>query len=455
TINIGVAGIGGRGGAHINEFCSMKGVRVTYLIDTDKRFWPRCVKQVEGKGGNTPKCVQDVRKALEDKDLNAISIATPNHWHSLMSIWACQAGKDVYVEKPCSHNIHEGRILVETARKYGRIVQHGTQQRTGVKGPTIHALVKKGVYGKLLASRGLCYKAGGGGTTRGDIGAKELKEPPPELDFDLWLGPAPRQPYHENIVHYRWHWFWDFGNGDIGNQGVHEMDIARWVIPGATLPKSVVSVGLRYPKDQGQTPNSMVTVMDFGETQLIFEVRGLPSDAYFGEEIGNILHFEAGVVKFERRGSTLRFYPKGEGEGQLVPKVEIEREGAGDRGHFANFIAAVRSRKVEDLNAPIIEGHLSAACCHLPNISYRVGEDKPFTPRTNVFGDNKLANESLERMEQYFVKNGAKLDEVKLRVGKPLRFDPATEKFVGNEPEATALLTRKPRPPFVVPDKVV
>src|SRR5205814_1932523 len=203
-----------------------KGVQVVCLIDPDTRTFARRVKQVEKVGGNTPRTVQDVRKALESKDIDAVTIATPNHWHALMTVWACQAGKDVYVEKPCSHNVHEGRVAVETARKHDRIVQHGTQSRSRPSWVRLAALAHSGKLGKLLVSRALCYKR------RGSIDFKPVSAPPSELDFDDWLDPAATRPFHRNLVHYNWHWFWDFGNGDIGNQGVHELDKARWVIPG-------------------------------------------------------------------------------------------------------------------------------------------------------------------------------------------------------------------------------
>src|SRR5262249_39002144 len=272
TVRVAVAGLNGRAGSHVGEFGGMPNVEVVYLVDPDSRTYKGRIKQLTDKNRPEPKTEKDIRKVLEDKTVDAVSIATPNHWHSLMTIWACQAGKDVYVEKPCSHNIHEGRIAVETAHKYKRIVQHGTQSRSGQSWANLAAIAKSGKLGKLLVSRGLCYKDGGPGQgTRGNIGFKEAKAPPAELDFNIWLGPAAQQPYHENIVHYRWHWFWDFGNGDIGNQGVHEMDKARWLIPGATWPKTVLSLGGRFTgPDQGQTPNTQMTVMDYGGTLLIF-----------------------------------------------------------------------------------------------------------------------------------------------------------------------------------------
>jgi predicted dehydrogenase len=441
TIRVAVAGLHGQGGTHVNSYTKMEGVEVAYLVDPDTRTYAKHLKTIEGKGGRAPKTVQDIRRALEDKDLHCVSIATPNHWHSLLTIWACQAGKDVYVEKPMSHEVREGRIAVETARKHDRIVQHGTQSRSGSLGLVIQELARRGTYGKLLVSRGLCYKS------RKSIGTKSPKAPPPEVDFNLWLGPAQEEPYHENLVHYNWHWFWSYGNGDIGNQGVHEMDLARWAIPGATLPKSVFSLGGRFGyTDQGQTPNTQVSVFDFGETKLLFEVRGLDTDKYFGQGVGNTYHFEAGVV------AGGKFHPKGGGEPQSLPKIETRR-GPGS-GHFGNFIAAVRSRKREDLNAEILEGHFSAALCHLANISYRLGKPVPFDKERKALGDDREAVEALARMEEHLGKNAVKLEELTYRLGRKIAFDAAAETFTG-DPEAAALLTRNCRPPFVVPEKAI
>jgi predicted dehydrogenase len=443
TIRVGVAGLNGRGASHVGEFSGMKGVQVTYLIDPDTRTFESRLKTVKAKGGNTPRTVQDVRRALEDKELDAISIATPNHWHALMTIWACQAGKDVYVEKPCSHNVHEGRVAVEAAKKHDRIVQHGTQSRSSRQWAQVAELVKSGRYGKLLVSRGLCYKP------RPSIGIKPNADPPTELDYDLWLGPALAHPFNANYVHYNWHWFWDFGNGDIGNQGVHEMDKARWMIPGATLPRSVVSLGGRFGyKDQGQTPNTQIAVFDYGDAHLIFEVRGLKTVPYdhLSRGVGNTVHLEAGTI------ADGKFYPKGSDKGEPLPKVEVARESEG--GHFGNFIAAVRSRKPQDLNAPILEGHYSAALCHLANISYRLGEQVPFNSRTKAFGDDKAAYETLARMEEHLSKgNGLSLDGQEYRLGRRLAFDAQAERFSGDE-EANKLLTRAYRAPFVVPDRI-
>jgi predicted dehydrogenase len=448
TILLGVAGLNGRGGSHVGEFSKMEKVRIAYLIDPDTRTYKKHLASLAKKGGPAPTCVQDVRKALEDKTLDAVTVATPNHWHSLITIWACQAGKDVYVEKPCSHNIHEGRIAVETARKYKRIVQHGTQSRGSNTWDTYAAIAKSGKLGKLLVSRALCYKDGGtGGSTRGNIGVKPTKMPPSELDFNIWLGPASEQAYHENLVHYRWHWFWDFGNGDIGNQGVHEMDKARWVIPGAKWPKTVISLGGRFTgPDQGQTPNGMVTVMDYGGTLLIFETRGQPSKPYYGQGVGNVLHFEAGTI------AGGKFYPRGKDTPEAMPKLGVKSDR--ERGdHFKNFITCMRSRKVEELNADIEVGHYSAGLCHLSNISYRTGKEEPFSAKTQAVSGNEFATDALGRMAEYLRDNGVKLEGTSLHVGRKLEFDGETETFK-NDPDANRLLTRAYRAPFTIPEKV-
>ncbi|MCE9562023.1 MAG: Gfo/Idh/MocA family oxidoreductase [Planctomycetes bacterium] len=447
TIRVAVAGLNGRGTAHTGAYLGMKNVEIVALVDPDKRTYKKHLDPIAAKSKVAPQTFTDIRKVLEDKELNAVSIATPNHWHSLMTIWACEAGKDVYVEKPCSHNIHEGRIAVEMARKHKCVVQHGTQSRSSQSWEDLAALAKSGKLGKLLVSRGLCYKDGGtGGSTRGDIGTKPTKAPPAELDFNIWLGPAQEQAYHENIVPYRWHWFWDFGNGDAGNQGVHQMDIARWLIPGATWPKSVISFGGRYANnDQGQTPNALVSVFDYGDTQLIFETRGLKSPAYRGQSVGNILHFEEGVVAGNK------FYPKGQGDGEPVPKVTSDVKISGD--HFGNFIDCVRKRDTTKLHAELEVGHVSSGLCHLGNISYRLGKQTEYDPKLGKLSGNEFGTDALTRMADHLKDSGIKFDGKNLCVGRKLDFDGKAERFV-KDAEADALLTRAYRKPFVVPEKV-
>lgn len=443
TIRIGVAGIHGRGGSHIDGFSGMKQVQVSYLIDPDSSLFESRSAKVKAKGGNTPKCVQDIREALDDKNLDAVSVATCNHWHSLITVWACQAGKDVYVEKPISHNVFEGRQCVEAARKYERVVQHGTQQRSDGGRARQMAAIHSGKYGKLLVSKGYCCKP------RWSIGQKPITQPPSHLDFNLWLGPAAEQPYHANLVHYNWHWFWETGNGDTGNQGVHEMDVARWAIPGATLPTKVWSLGGRFVpegKDQGETPNMQLAVYQFGETLLVFETRGLVKDGSpMPPNVSNEFYTTEGVI----RGG--KFYPKDGGEAQPITGGEDAKVTPG--GAFGSFIAAMRSRKAEDNNADAEVAHYSSALCHLGNISYRLGQPTAFDKPAQSLGDNKLVVESFEHLRENLKAVNIKLDNLTYMLGRTLEFDPKTEKFVGDN-EANALLTRNYRKPFVVPEKV-
>ena len=440
-VRIAVAGINGRGQTHLSGFGGMKDVEVACLVDPDRRLFAARSEIVKRAAGNTPVCVQDIRRALDDKSLDAVSIVTPNHWHTLMAIWACQAGKDVYVEKPCSHNIFEGRKLVEAARKYDRIVQHGTQRRSDPQWIQLVNDVRNGKYGKLLISYGYACQP------RLSIGFKDPQEPPQGLDFDLWLGPAPVQPYRRNLVHYNWHWSWDFGNGEIGNMGSHQLDICRWALPDGATPKSVVSLGGRFGyKDQAQTPNSHLAMIDFGEAKVIFDARGLvPLEQ---RKITNEFTTDEGVV---RAG---KFFAKGKSEGVSIGN--FPPPGAPEQGprHMRNFIDCVRSRKREDLCAEILEGHRTVTLAHLGNISYRLGEDVPFNKQTKAFGDNKTFHESFEDMKRYLIDTAhLELTNSTYRLGRMLQFDAQAEKFVG-APDADRLLSRSYHGPFAVPDQV-
>jgi predicted dehydrogenase len=335
-------------------------------------------------------------------------------------------------------------MTVELARRHNRIVQHGTQSRSDAAFANVVEVVRSGKLGRLLVARGLCYKRRD--NSSGMVASVRRVDAPSQLDFNLWTGPAPVRSYHENLVPYRWHWFWDFGNGDIGNQGVHEMDKARWGIAGGTLPRSVICVGGRFgPNDRAETPNTQIAVFDFGPTQLIFEVRGLHTQSYRGQGVGNVFHLEEGTIA----GTT--FYPRNSKTAAPLPRVEVRR-GPGDgsdENHFANFIAAVRSRRRENLNADILEGHYSSALCHLANISYRLGTDVPFQPRTRAFGDNQEAYETLARMEEHLRGNQLRLQDLRCRIGRRLAIDAKTESIV-NDAEAGRLLTRENRSGFTV-----
>jgi len=442
AIRVGVAGINGQGSAHIDQYLGIKDVRVTHLIDPDSSLFESRGKKITDAGGQAPKCFQDIRRALEDKDLDVVSIASPNHWHSLLAIWSCQAGKDVYVEKPLSYCVAEGRRAVEAARKHGRLVQHGTQQRSSESRANEIAAVQSGKYGKLRVAKGYCCKP------RWSIGRKDIAQPPAYLDFDIWLGPAPKQPYHGNLVHYNWHWFWDFGNGDIGNQGVHEIDVARWSIRGATLPRKVWSLGGRFAdNDQGQTPNMQMAVYEYGDVLVLFEVRGLvEKHKEFPFKVLNEYYTDQGMI------TDGKFHPLGGGKPEPVAKFDVK---VAPGGSWGSFISAVRSRKVEDLNADVEHGHYSSALCHLANISYRLGEEVPFSRRAKTLGDNREVVETFENLRENLKGVGIELEEASYRLGRVLSFDPASERFVGEgAPEANALLTRKYREPFVVPEKV-
>jgi predicted dehydrogenase len=440
VIRVGVAGINGRGGAHISDLAGREGVQVTYLIDPDRNLHDRRAIDVEKRGGNRPTTVEDVRTALEDKNLDAISIATTNHWHSLITIWACQAGKDVYVEKPISHNVFEGRQCVEAAKKYNRVVQHGTQNRSDGGKAKMIAAVQSGKYGKLLVSKGYCAKP------RWSIGFKEPESPPASLNWDIWLGPAPMQPFHRNLVHYNWHWFWDTGNGDIGNQGVHEIDIARWGIKDGTLPTEVWSLGGRFGyEDQGQTPNTLMSVYKFGDVTLLFETRGLVGkDKNWPPKVTNEFYTTDGVIKDGK------FFPH-KGEPQSLEVDDYDRVASG--GAFGSWVNAMRTRKPEDNNCDAEVAHYSAALCHLGNISYRLGKEVPFSQQNKALGDNKQVVESFETIRENVKAAGVNLDESKYHLGRVLKFDPKTEQFVGDE-EANKLLTRDYRAPYVVPQEV-
>jgi predicted dehydrogenase len=441
AIRVGVCGIHGQGKAHIEQYLGLNGVQITYLIDPDESLWESRSKPIKEKYGVAPKCVKDIREALEDKNLDAVSIATPNHWHSLVTVWACQAGKDVYVEKPMSHLVTEGRRCIEAAQRYKRIVQHGTQQRSSKGRASEIAAVQSGKYGKLLVSKGYCCKP------RWSIGKKETTKPPAHLDFNIWLGPAREQPYHGNLVHYNWHWFWDFGNGDIGNQGVHEIDVARWAIKDATLPSKVWSLGGRFAdNDQGQTPNMQMAVMEYGDVLLVFEVRGLVGErSPYKNQVTNEYYTTEGRIQ------NGLFYPKSGGEPEKLAAMDVK---VTEGGAWGSFINTVRSRRPEDCNAGPEHGHYSSALCHLANISYRLGEIVPFDGKAKL-GDNREVVETFKNLQENLTGVGIKLDKQTYQLGRTLTVDREAERFAGEgSKEANALLTREYRKPFVMPERV-
>ena len=382
-IRLAVIGINGRGVAHIDAFAQRKDVDLATLCDIDTRLFDLRVKHALLRSGRTPTTVQDLRRVFDDKNIDAVSIATPNHWHALAAVWACQAGKDVYVEKPVSHTFIEGRKIVEAARKYGRIVQAGTQNRSISGVIEAVAQLRAGVIGEIYMAKGLCYKP------RGSIGHKPDGKAPAGVDYNIWLGPAAERPFNPNRFHYEWHWNWDYGNGDLGNQGIHQMDVARWGLGKDEWPTKIESSGGRYGySDDGQTPNTQMCTFKYDNCLLQFEVRGLPTNADAGIKIGNIFYGSKGYMTVN--GSSWATFL-----GHKSEPGPSGRENSGD--HFGNFIAAVKSRKQEDLHADILECHRSSALCHLGNIAYQTGRALEFDPKAETFGNDQAANALLSR----------------------------------------------------------
>jgi predicted dehydrogenase len=425
-VRMAICGLHGRGEDHVRELAKIPQAEIAAFCDVDESVLTGRLKEMEQRSLPKPQTYTDVRKLLEDKSIDAISIATPNHWHSLMAVWACQAGKDVYVEKPCSHNWWEGRQLVRAASKYNRIVQHGTQSRSSVGIAEGVKKMQDGLLGELYLARGLCYK------WRDTIGHAPVEAVPAGVNYDLWTGPAPMKPFTRNRFHYNWHWIWDTGNGDIGNQGVHEIDKARWGL-GVTFPNRVSAVGGHFMFDDDQeTPNTLNVAFQFdlpnGKRKMLeFEVRhwitnheagigtgefksaGVPAagltaagpkprkermgaapklgpEAGSHNTIGNIFYGPQGCLAMDTYDSYKSWLGK-----EMAPGPE----GHGGERHFANFIECVRSRKKEDLRAPIEEGHISCTLIHLANASYILGRTLSFDPETEqVIGDDE-ANQLL------------------------------------------------------------
>ncbi len=424
----------------------MSGVRITALCDVDKDVLDAEVAKFKKRNRDVEGFI-DIRKLLESKNVDAIAIATPNHWHALGAIWGIQAGKDVYLEKPVSHNVFEGRKIVEAANKYKKIVQTGTQARSSTAIQEAVAWVSQGNLGKIKIARGLCYKP------RPSIGKVSSAQPiPSSVNYDLWCGPAPMEPLNRAKLHYDWHWHWATGNGDLGNQGIHQMDVARWFLGEKELSPRVFSVGGRLGyEDDGETPNTLLVFHDYKKAPLIFEVRGLPEksasksmDKYKDASVGVVIECENGdVVVSSSYGKAAAF----DKDFREIKKFE------GDTNHFENFIKAVRSRKESELNASILEGHISSGLCHTGNISYRVGKQSTSEKMREAIKADRGATETFDRMAAHLEANGVDLQKTKATLGAVLKMNPKSEKFTNNS-DANKLLTRDYRRPFVVPEKV-
>ncbi len=416
TIRVACVGLRSRGRAHLGGYPKLPNVQIAAICDIDDSVLASAAKDMEAKGLPAAKPYKDLRKLLEDKSIDVVSIATPNHHHTLQTIWAVQAGKDVYVEKPCSHNMFEARQVVAAARKFDRIVQQGSQARSSVALQEAVKRMRDGELGEIYMARGLCFK------WRDTIGKTPDSAVPEGVDYDLWLGPAPKRAFSKNRFHYNWHWNWDYGNGDLGNQGIHEVDIARWGL-GVKYPTKVTALGGHFMFDDDQeTPNTLNAAYEFEDggkkKMMVFEVRHWISNneasisdfdgpaAGLGNAaprktgrntIGNIFYGSKGYLAIDGYAKYQTW---------MGPGAEPGPSGNKGGDHFANFIDAVRSRKRESLNAEIEEGAISTTLVHLANISYRLG--------------------------------------------RSIRFDAASYSCPGDE-EATRMFTRQYRAPFTVP----
>lgn len=396
-INMAVIGIRSRGKSHYREWAKIPGVHVKTLCDVDEKLFPERVKALTKLQGKEPTTEVDLRKVLEDKDIDAVSIATTDHWHALATIWACQAGKHVYVEKPTSHNIWEGRKMVEAARKYNRVVSVGMQNRSNTAVRKAMEFLHAGKLGDIYMAKGLCFKP------RDSIGRKPDGPVPEGLHYDLWLGPAPWRPFNPNYVHYNWHWFWDFGCTDLGNQGPHQMDIARWGMNKKVHPKRIKCVGGYYAFDSDQeTPNTQMATYEYDDGKIVqFEVRGLYTNMEDGIKIGNLFFGTEGWMHLN--GSEWKTYygrknePGESYSGEEEAADPMNLAGAGGGGHFNNFIETIRANDLTKCTADILEGHNSTVMCHLANISYRLGRELTFDSHSETFVDDKIANGYLSR----------------------------------------------------------
>ncbi len=396
-IRIAVIGVNGRGKDHIAGFQALPDAEVAMFCDPDRNHLAARVADFEKKYGRKVPVETDLRRVFERKDIDAVSIATPNHWHALAAIWACQAGKDVYVEKPGTHNILEGRKLIEAAHKYKRIVQHGVQLRSSEAIQEAIQHLRNGVIGNVYMARGLVYR------WRKSVGKLPDEPTPDYLDYNLWLGPAQLRPFSRRYVHYNWHWHWDFGNGDVGNQGVHETDLCMWGLGVNSLPDKVSATGGKFLfDDDKETPELLSSTYTFTkEKKMIeFEVRPWCTNLEDGAGVGNLFYGSKGYMVVKGYDDYAIF---------LGEKREPGPARKAGGNHYANFIKAVRSRKTSDQNGPVETAHLASGLAHLGNISYRLG--------------------------------------------RQLNFDPVAEKFVADA-QANAMLTRNYRAPFVVPEEV-
>jgi predicted dehydrogenase len=445
-----VVGVRGQGGSHLQVLAERSDVEILYICDVDDEVGNKRAQQVAEKTGRLPKYVTDFRTALEDPSVNCISTATPNHWHALVTITALQAGKNVYCEKPASHNVWEGRQMVNWARKQNLLCQIGTQSRSSPSLKEAVQYLRDGKLGAIQYAVGTCYKG------RKSIG--KLDQPlqiPDSIDYDLWCGPAAKVDLYRPQLHYDWHWDWNTGNGDMGNQGIHQMDIARWFLGEMQLSPKVTSIGGRLGySDAGNTPNSQIVLHAYEAAPLIFETRGLPKanlkwedgmDEYRGSRVGVIVQCEQGYVVIPNYHAAHIF----SNDGASLASFDTEGDTLGR--HHGNFIDAVRANNHELLNADILNSHLSSGLCHTGGISHQIGASAPREEIAQKLQGQELFADSFKRLADHLLANGVDIEQSVLTLGPTLEMDPATERFLGNE-GANKLLTREYRAGYVVPE---
>ena len=447
-VRIAVLGCNGRGQSHLDGFGGLSGVEIAAVCDPDQKVLDRTLAGLAKKAGDKPlatKGERDFRRLLDDPSIDAISIATPNHWHSLMTILAAQAGKHVYVEKPLSHDVVEGRVAVEAQKKYGVVVQHGTQRRSngGIAG--LHEALKNGTLPRLKIAYGYCCKP------RAGIGTKPDGDPPAGLDWDLWKGPAVLDHYNPNLVHYNWHWFWKTGNGDLNNQGTHQLDVARWAIDDdQTHPVRAVALGGRFLwHDQGETPNTMFAMAEYPNGQIVlFNVRNVNYKGY-QNQVYNEYYLEDGSVITGEGKYKIRRPGSDKAEDLKLPAGKVT-----PGGNWQSFIAAVRAGDPNLANGNVLDAHYGCVLGHLMNNSYRLGTEVPFDAKAGRFGDRTDVAEHFGKLHA-IMRDGVGLpaDGTTYRVGPMLSFDPATERHTGDHAEAANALLKDPNTKgFEVPD---
>ncbi len=442
-MRIAVCGVRSRGNHLMRRFADEDNVEIAWIVDPDRRLLEQRSEEIKERSGKKPKTTTDLRKALEDPDVDAIVVGSPNHWHSLMVIWAAQAGKHCFVEKPASHQVHEGRVALEAAGKYGVVVQHGTQRRSSEDTAGTIKAIHSGKYGKLAISHCIVQRH------RNHIGHEPVSEPPDWLDWDLWRGPAVIDEFHRNLVHYNWHWFWATGNGEVNNQGTHQLDVAYWALDPemhSRHPMKITALGGRFGwDDQAETPNALFGMAEYPNGQKIVMSCGNGDYEGFRRQVENRFYFEDGgrIVGNE--------YISPDGE---KSPVEAEPSGITGGGHVGSFVRACRAGDPGMANGNMQDAHYSCVVGHLFNIAYRIGKEVPFNAKAGRFGDDsKTADLFLDFHER--VRDGWALpeDEEKYLVGPSLSFDSDSETFAGEHAgEANPLLRDPRREEFEIPE---